>query len=602
MTQPRGIRAFLIQNRKSKIQNRIGWFSGAFLITTCLIPTIIPRPVLGAERLTLSYGLLERSISVQSLEDYARTGKIDDELAAYFQYAPKERLEQIKQVLLTPIPLNVVQVSQFLYTPIGERLLENLATVIEGETRATGLYGIRAALILAAVEPEGLTLLNVLRKFPSSRLSINLARALQLANLAQSFLNQTQQAIALIQKEANQEATTASPESISNTTNLLQPGSYQWQKQTINLNDQSRDRIYPADIYLPQASQPRPVIVISHGLGSDRTSFVYLAEYLASYGFVVAVPEHPGSNAQQLQALLSGRAADITSPREFIDRPLDVRYLLDELARRSRSEAAFRGRLNLEQVGVIGQSFGGYTALALAGAPINFSQIQQSCPPPQDTLNVSLLLQCLTAELSLPEEYDLSDSRIKAAIAINPINSIVLGKDSLSQIKIPVMIVSSSNDTAAPALPEQIQPFTWLTTTNKYLALISGGTHFSTIAESPNSVIPVPEQVIGPNPALAQRYVKFLSLPFFQSYVANQPSYLTYLNADYIHRISQQPLPLSLVRSLNLKTDNTSLLQVTADIETEETLRSVKNSFFEKSTTLLESFEVPCGTLLCRRP
>jgi predicted dienelactone hydrolase len=535
---------------------------------------------LGAERLTLSYGLLERSVSVKSLEDYARTGKIDDELAAYFQYAPKERLQQIKQILLTPIPLNVVQVSQFLYTPIGERLLENLATVIEGETQATGLYGIRAALILAAAEPEGLTLLNVLRKFPSSEVSINLARALQLANLAQSFLNQTQQAIALIQKEANQEATTASPESISNTINLLQPGSYQWQKQTINLNDQSRDRIYPADIYLPQVSQPRPVIVISHGLGSDRTSFVYLAEYLASYGFVVAVPEHPGSNAQQLQALLSGRSADITSPREFIDRPLDVRYLLDELARRSQSEPAFQGRLNLEQVGVIGQSFGGYTALTLAGAPINFSQIQQSCPPSRDTLNVSLLLQCLTTELSLSEDYDLSDPRIKAAIAINPVNSIVLGKDSLSQIKIPVMIVSSSNDTAAPALPEQILPFTWLTTPNKYLALISGGTHFSTIAESPNSVIPVPEQVIGPNPALAQRYVKFLSLPFFQSYVANQSSYLVYLSADYINRISQQPLPLSLVRSLNLNRDNTSQVQLTADMKTEGRLRLVKNSFF----------------------
>jgi predicted dienelactone hydrolase len=564
LTQPRRIRAFLIQNPKSKIQNAIGWFFSAFVISSCLIPTVIPRPVLGAERLTLSYGLLERSVSVKSLEDYARTGKIDDELAAYFQYAPKERLQQLKEVLLTPIPLNVVQVSQFLYTPIGERLLENLATVIEGETQATGLYGIRAALILAAAEPEGLTLLNVLHKFPSSRIAINLVRALQLANLAQSFLNQTQQAIAQIQKEASQEATTGSLENISTTINLLQPGSYQWEKQTINLNDRSRSRTYPADIYLPQVSHPRPVIVISHGLGSDRTSFVYLAEYLASYGFVVAIPEHPGSNTEQLQALLSGRAANITSPREFIDRPLDVRYLLDELARRSQSEAGFRGRLNLEQVGVIGQSFGGYTALALAGAPINFPQIQQSCPPPQDTLNVSLLLQCLTAELPLSREYDLSDSRIKAAIAINPINSIVLGKDSLSQIKIPVMIVSSSGDTAAPALPEQIQPFSWLTTTNKYLALIKGGTHFSTIAASPNDAIPVPEQVIGPNPALAQRYIRVLSLPFFQSYVANQPSYLAYLSANYINRISQQPLPLSLVRSLNLNIDNTSQVQISS--------------------------------------
>ncbi|BAZ68929.1 putative dienelactone hydrolase [Fischerella sp. NIES-4106] len=553
------------QSRRRKSQNYIRWFCSGIAIATYLIPSLIPRPVLSAERLTLSYGLLERSIPVESLENYARTGKIDDELAAYFQYAPKERLQQLKELLLTPIPLNAVQVSQFLYTPIGERLLENFATVIEGDSRATGLYGIRAALILAAAEPEGLTLLNVVRKFPSSQISINLARALELTNLAQNFLNQTQKAIALIEKEASQEVTTNSAENTNTTINLLQPGPYKWRKQPIILNDASRSRTYPADIYLPQVSSPRPVIVISHGLGSDRTSFVYLAEYLVSRGFVVAVPEHLGSNAAQLQALLSGRSAEITSPREFIDRPLDVKFLLDQLSKLSQSNPIFQGRLNLEQVGVIGQSFGGYTVLALAGAPINFPQIQKSCPPSQDTLNVSLLLQCLTAELPLTGQYDLSDPRIKAAIAINPVDSIVLGKDSLSQIKIPVMIVSSSKDTAAPPLPEQIQPFTWLTTANKYLALISNGTHFSTIAESPNGAIPVPEQVIGPNPALAQRYVKFLSLSFFQTYVANQPNYLPYLNGNYINRISQQPLPLSLVRSLDLNTGNTSQVQISSD-------------------------------------
>ncbi|MFB2769781.1 alpha/beta hydrolase [Pelatocladus sp. BLCC-F211] len=563
--QPRCRKVFLIQTPKSKIQNRIGRFCSAFAIATCLIPTLIPCPVWSAERLTLSYGLLERSIRVKSLEEYARTGKIDDDLAAYFQYAPKEQLQQIKEVLLTPIPLNAVQVSQFLYTPIGERLLKDLATLIEGDSRATGLYGIRAALILAAAEPEGLTLLNVLRKFPSSQIAINLARALELANLAQNFLNQTQKAIALIEKEASQEVTTNSAENTNTTINLLQPGPYKWQKQTIDLNDTSRNRTYPADIYLPQISSPRPVIVISHGLGSDRTSFVYLAEHLVSYGFVVAVPEHPGSNAAQLQALLSGRSAEITSPREFIDRPLDVKFLLDQLSKLSQSNPIFQGRLNLEEVGVIGQSFGGYTALALAGAPINFPQIQKSCPPSKDTLNVSLLLQCLTAELPLTNQYDLSDSRIKAAIAINPIDSIVLGKDSLSQIKIPVMIVSSSKDTAAPALPEQIQPFTWLTTANKYLALIINGTHFSTIGESPNDAIAFPEQVIGPNPALAQRYVKFLGLSFFQTYVANQPNYLPYLSGNYINRISQQPLPLSLVRSLDLNTTNTSQVQLSSN-------------------------------------
>jgi predicted dienelactone hydrolase len=68
-------------------------------------------------------------------------------------------------------------------------------------------------------------------------------------------------------------------------------------------------------------------------LGSNRKTFEYLAQQLASYGFAVAVPEHPGSNSEQLRSLLAGRSDEVTQPREFIDRPLDVKYLLDELER-----------------------------------------------------------------------------------------------------------------------------------------------------------------------------------------------------------------------------------------------------------------------------
>lgn len=186
----------------------------------------------------------------------------------------------------------------------------------------------------------------------------------------------------------------------------------------------------------------------------------------------------------------------------------------------------------------------------MAGARINFSQLQKDCPATEDTLNISLFFQCLAVRL--PQlQYNLSDPRVKAIIAINPVDSQIFGQDSLSQIKIPVMIVSGSNDTVAPALPEQIKPFTWLTTPNKYLALINGGTHFSTIAESSNAVVPVPTQVIGSSPALARSYVEALSVPFFKTYAAQQPSYLSYLSADYTKTISQKPLPLSLVKSLN---------------------------------------------------
>ncbi|MHC5833911.1 MAG: hypothetical protein ACYT04_000000102415, partial [Nostoc sp.] len=85
---------------------------------------------------------------------------------------------------------------------------------------------------------------------------------------------------------------------------------------------------------------------------------------------------------------------------------------------------------------------------------------------------------------------------------------------------------------------------------SKYLVLINGGTHFSTIAESPNATVPLPTQVIGSSPALARHYVKALSVPFFETYVAEQSSYLPYLSTDYVNTISQQPLPLSLIKSL----------------------------------------------------
>ncbi|MBD0346950.1 MAG: alpha/beta hydrolase, partial [Coleofasciculus sp. Co-bin14] len=44
------------------------------------------EPVQGAERIYVTYGPLEFSLPVESLELYAKQGKIDQELAAYTNY------------------------------------------------------------------------------------------------------------------------------------------------------------------------------------------------------------------------------------------------------------------------------------------------------------------------------------------------------------------------------------------------------------------------------------------------------------------------------------------------------------------------------------
>jgi len=507
-------------------------------------------PALGAERIYVTYGPVEVSVPIESLALFAKEGQIDSNLDGFARYANESQLAEIRRALQAKADISQVTIAQFLYTPQGEVLLRRLGRLIQTKARQPGFYAIRAALILAASDPEGLTIVNVLRKFPTYGIRIDIARGLGIANELTSLINRSNQTIAGVAQlsEAQAALEPTIPPAV-----MLQPqlpGRYTWKKSSVTLTSPNRDRTFNMDIYLPQRSpQPAPVVVISHGLGSDRIAFQYLAKHLASYGFAVAVPEHPGSNAQQIQNLVTGRTNELAEPAEFINRPLDIKDLLDYLTKLSTTDPAYQGQLDLQRVGVIGQSFGGYTALALAGAGINFAQLENDCQLENETWNLSLLLQCRARSLGR-NQYNFGDPRIKAAIAINPIVSSILGDTNLSQIKIPVMLIAGSADTVAPALLEQIQPFTWLTSPNKYLVVMNNGTHFSTIEESPQSLFLPPAEAIGPEPALARRYVSGLSLAFMESYLNNKSNFRPYLQPSYALTISGDTLGLRILRSL----------------------------------------------------
>jgi predicted dienelactone hydrolase len=522
---------------------------------------------LGADRLTIAYGVLERSVSIDSLSAYVKNGSVEGDFKDYVQYLEPEQLDNLRRILRTKANLTPVAVAQFLYTEQGEALLRRLGEVIRTESNLSGFYATRAAMIQAAADPEGLTPLNVLKHFPLPNIRLDLEQTLRILGDLDTLVRQTQSAIALIDQQSVLEARAEPWVPLPGLPDLRSAGTYTWQKRTLLINDPrraSQNRSFPADIYLPippRTNDPtshllpqagNPLIVISHGLGSDRSTYAYLAQQLASYGFAVAVPEHPGSSSQQIQALISGGANEVTAPTEFVDRPLDIRYLLDQLETLSQTDPRFAGRINLNQVGVIGQSLGGYTALALAGAEINQKQLAQDCQN-SDTLNLSLLLQCRA--LQLPQaEPTFRDDRVKAVIAINPIGSSLLGKTDLSKIKIPVLIISGTSDTVAPALLEQILPFTWLQTPDKYLMLLEGGTHFSTInaptSASQNNQVELPPEVIGPNPKLAYLYLKAIGVAFFKTYVAEDSQYRTFLSSGYVSSISQKSFPTTFVRSL----------------------------------------------------
>jgi predicted dienelactone hydrolase len=526
---------------------------------SCLLATAVAEvPAFGAEQISFVYGALQFSLSIEDLELYAREGKITDELAFYAKRVNPQQRALLRDILLKRLEVNSTNVAQFTYSPIGVNFLELLGQVLQTQSGQNGFYALRAACILAAGDAQGLTILNMLRKFPNDSIRIDVNRSFRMTTEMAQLLKQREAIIGKILQQTNAEATFASQIDFSSKPDLSLLGAFTWHKETLILNDRNRNRVFPADIYLPQtqsqgATKPSaPVIVISHGAASDRNTFAYLAQHLASHGFAVAVLEH-ADNAQRFQQFFAG-FDKLPQPTELINRPLDVTYLLDELQRRSQSNPAWQGRLNLNQVGVIGQSMGGYTALAVAGAELNFEQLRADCSQfkPNDIfLNLSLLVQCRATELpSLT--YKLQDKRVKAVIAINPVMSRIFDPRGLSQIQAPVMLVASQEDIFAPAVPEQILPFTSLTNLHKYLVLVEKGTHFSMLSPSLNdSGLPLlPPELKGPEPALAKRYLKVFSVAFAKTYVANQPEYQSYLNASYAKAIAQAPLNLTLVQLL----------------------------------------------------
>ncbi len=527
------------------------------VMVVALFPTVL-NPALSAERIFVNYSLFGRSISIRALETYAREGKLTGELVSYARFIKPKQLAQLREGLLQKIEFSPVSLSQFLYSSTGQIILGRGSQVIQTPVSQGSFSALRSALILAANDPEGFTPLSILRHYPSPEIVVNVEEIVAIAKETNRLFKQT----SAIVKET-QSVPIDSPLSMSDATRLRdwqKSGSFKWQKTTLSLQDASPKRLnytqqvrkFLADIYVPEADRPQPMVIISHGLNSDRQSYEYLAEHLASYGFVVVVPEHPGSNKQQIQSLLEGRGKDVAQPTEFLNRPLDVQFVLDTLQSLSQTDPRFQSKLNLEKVGIIGQSFGGYTSLALAGAPINFEGLRKSCGQGlSKTLNISLVLQCQA--LSVPvAQYALTDSRIKAAIAINPIASAVLGSTSLAQIRIPTMMMSGSDDVIAPAWFEQIQPYAALVTPQRHFVMIQNSNHFSTIARSKSEFESLPQiqGLEGPTPEVTQSYVKVLSLVFMQTYLQEQQADQKFLSSAGAAILSRPTLPLSIVQTL----------------------------------------------------
>ena len=508
---------------------------------------ITASPAQAAEQIELRLGNVQAIISVAQLRQYSRTGRAEGDLAAYLNLLAPPARQAIQNGLTRPINVDGAMLGRLLQTPLASELLLRLGSFLRTTTGDNGSAALRQTLTGLLASQQPLTPLELIEQFPSPRLTIDLTQGIALAREVARLFPERERLFADLRQVLARR-----PDPPTGTVPIAVPvesgredRSYPVKVQELDWVDPTRRRPVPTTLYLPQGRAFPPVVLLSHGLGEDRLSFGYLGRFLASQGFLVAIPEHVGSNATVSRSLFNGEVRD-QSAEELLDRPRDLTFVLDQMG----ADPQLRSAANLNRVAVIGHSYGGYTGLALAGARLNRPRLESFCTNPTrrtSSLNLAAAFQCRALDLD-PQQQLTADPRIRAVIALNPPLSHWFGPEGLATVRLPVLVLGSSNDIFVPVADEQIEPFQWLGSPRKYLALLENGTHFSVMdAGAPGSQMQLPSDMVGPDPAIAHHYVEQLSLVFLRRYLNEERIDTPDLDTDFGRRLSQTAMPLYLL-------------------------------------------------------
>ena len=512
-------------------------FSGVVALT---------QSVMTAEKIEFNYSLLGFKIQVKDLEDFATKGEVSDSLNFYLKRISPKKTKRLQKFLKQSYDVDPVLVYRYSRTSVGIKMLQRVGEIIQLPGYINGFYGLRAAVVKTAQSPEGINLVDFLKSFPTD-IKLNLGELLKLVKQVSNAEEDTQEFIAGLSQEKVTDSKadikanlkTNFKTNFPNIPDLSQQGKYPVIKQTLEFDDVRRKRKLITDLYLPQGKIDRlTVIVVSNGLGAKRDRFEELAHHLASYGFAVVIPDHPGSDRKRQKDFLKGLYKENFDATDFVDRPLDISYILDELEQLNAK--SFNDRLNLEQVGIFGYSLGGTTALSLAGAKFDLAKLAQDCAQPLNLLNISILYQCRALELPR-EKRSLKDERIKAAFMFVPFGNSIFKQSDLNNISIPTMFQVVDQDFLTSLLEEQVPLFNSL-----------GGDRYLVISEKlPHSNVTLSKEQQSKQAEtskVAKTYQNILSLVFFQSYVAENKTYQPYLDSEYIQTIEQEPYELHLLK------------------------------------------------------
>ncbi len=205
-------------------------------------------------------------------------------------------------------------------------------------------------------------------------------------------------------------------------------------------------RQVPVRIRMPAGSGKVPLVLFSHGLGGNLDSGTDWADA----GIAVIHIDHAGSDRA---VVFNGTLLAAMNPAQLAARAGDVRFVLDEVARRPRAGACDLGRIDLGRIGMSGHSFGAITTQAVSGQHYPLARMGR-----------------------------FADPRIKASIAFSPSPPVMNDDtDAFGGIRIPFMSVTGTQDVASVqrgiGAADRERPYRAMPPGGKYLLVFDGASH-----------------------------------------------------------------------------------------------------------------------------
>lgn len=220
----------------------------------------------------------------------------------------------------------------------------------------------------------------------------------------------------------------------------------------------------------PTCAFTRPVVMFSHGNTGIRYQSMFLTEWLASHGYIVAAPDHTHNtfidqDDSMLEELVFRRPGDIADSFDWL------------VAASEETGHLLEGCVDgADGYAMGGHSFGGYTTMAISGQGLDLTAANDYC---EDNYGWLCDAPAWWEANGSGDVASLSDSdRIWAAFPMAPAGYEVL-VGSIPTISAPALVLGGGRDVLTP-MASQVEPiYSDLALAPRYLGEMTDADHFT---------------------------------------------------------------------------------------------------------------------------